>query len=274
MELVLVRHAESIWNAENRWQGQTDVPLSAQGRLEAERLASRLATERFDALVCSDLSRARETAEAVHAARRAGGRREALVSHAGLREMDLGSWCGLPHADVLARFPEEVDALARGDDRVIGGHGESLPRFEERVHVALAEVLATHATAERVLVVLHGGCIRAVLMRLLALRGRRRPLEGAGNTSITTLRVEGGVLRALVSYNDAQHLEGPTRSHEGVPAPAAASERETVTGAAGRARVIELLDVSDQAVLEAPADDATTVLMPTARRLARYAVRP
>ena len=271
IELVLVRHAESIWNAEDRWQGQTDVPLSTQGEGEAARVAARLAREPFDAIVSSDLSRARGTAEAIVSARRAAGLPGKLVTHAGLREMDLGAWCGLPHAEVMSRFPAEVDALARGDDLAIGGHGESLPGFEARVHGALDEILAKNAHASRVLVVTHGGCIRAVLMRLFSLRGRRRPLEGAGNTSLTTLTVARGAVRSLVTYNDATHLGASTRAHDGVPE--ASADRETLRGAAGRARVLELFGLSDPTLVAPPADDATTEILPASKRLVRYAIR-
>ncbi len=274
MQLVLVRHAESIWNAEDRWQGQTDVPLSERGRGEADLLAGRLAAsgEVFDAIVSSDLSRAASTADAVVGRLAGVGARPPISRHAGLREMDLGAWCGLPHAEVLARFPSEVEALQRGDDSRIGGFGESLPGFEARVHEALAEVLGSLGGAERVLVVTHGGCIRAVLMRLLGLHGRRRPLEGAGNTSLTTLAVTAGVIGALRSYNDASHLLG-TRAHDGQPLGARA-EHERLLGEPGRARARELLGLAEDAALAAPAERAETVIEPSARRLVRYAVEP
>lgn len=268
-ELVLVRHAESIWNAEDRWQGQTDVPLSARGRGEARAVGERLRQMPLDAIVCSDLSRARETADAIIAAR---GRAEPVQLHAGLREMDLGSWCGLPHAEVASRFADELRALQRGDDVAIGGHGESLPRFEDRVHAALAQVLSVSAGPRleaggrdtRVLVVTHGGCIRAVLMRLLGLRGRVRPLEGAANTSLTTLRIESGAVRALRSYNDATHLETGRESD--------AAGRVEITGAEARARLCALWDVEADERLVVPDDASVSLFDEPARRLVRYAV--
>lgn len=266
MELVLVRHAESIWNAEDRWQGQTDVPLSAKGREEATRVGERLRDAGFDAIVCSDLSRARETAEAIVAAR---AKNEALTTHRGLREMDLGAWCGLPHAEVLTRFPDELRALQTGEDLAIGGHGESLSRFEDRVHVALGEVLADHASATRILVVTHGGCIRSVLMRLLGLRGRKRPLEGAGNTSITTLRVEGGAIRALRSYNDARHLRS-TRAHDGDTNSAHDAEHTSIVGPSARTRIHALLELTSDAGLAELDDTHTSVVNERAKRLVRY----
>ncbi len=268
LELVLVRHAESIWNAEDRWQGQTDVPLSARGEGEAARVGKRLVDARFDAIVCSDLSRARTTAEAIVAAR---GGRETLHAHSGLREMDLGAWCGLPHAEVITRFPDELRALQSGDDLAIGGHGESLPRFEDRVHGALAEVLAEHRGATRLLVVTHGGYIRSVLMRLLGLRGRKRPLEGAGNTSITTLRVEGDAIRTLLTYNDAGHLDA-TRAHDGAGADAKV-EHTSLVGPSARARVRELLELTTDAGLGELDDGHDSIVDERARRLVRYGVR-
>lgn len=270
MHLVLVRHAESIWNAEHRWQGQSDVPLSERGRNEAFELAGRLAKTHFDAIFASDLSRARETAEAIVARNEAQPTMRVALSR-GLREMDLGAWCGLPHAEVLARYPDDVDALSRGEDRPIGGTGESLSAFEARVHDALERSLATVPEARRVLVVTHGGCIRAVLLRLLGLRGRRRPLEGAGNTSLTTLRADRGVPVELLVYNDASHLES-TKPHDGSALAGPVGRKETIVGPAGRARTCEVLALAANAPLAEPGDDASTELIPDAARLVRYGV--
>lgn len=196
MELVLVRHAQSIWNAEDRWQGQSDVPLSEVGRAEAQKIGARLGGERFDRIVSSDLGRALDTARAIAGAR-------PIDPWPELREMNLGAWCGLPHAEVASRFPAELEALQRGTPMRLGGHGETLDEFGARVLGALGRLEAEGG--ERVLVVAHGGVIRAVLFALLGLSGRRRPLVGSGNTGITTLRGIGEA-RTLVAYNDQAHL--------------------------------------------------------------------
>ncbi|MDQ3032754.1 MAG: histidine phosphatase family protein [Myxococcota bacterium] len=196
MEIVLVRHAESIWNAENRWQGQTDVPLSDRGREEARRLGARLSAMSFDRRLCSDLSRARDTAAAI------GGE---IEFDRALREMDLGSWGGLLHSEVRERHPEQVAAMIAGAPMRIGG-GESIPELEKRAQDTLARIVRTSRPGDRVLVVTHGGVIRALLMSLLGARARR-PLIGATNTSITHLRVDarGGI--ALAAYNCSAHLD-------------------------------------------------------------------
>jgi broad specificity phosphatase PhoE len=88
--LLLVRHGETDWNAERRWQGHADVPLNERGRDQAERLAEELENARVDAVYSSDLSRARETAEIVGA--RLG---VPVVLDPALREIDVGSREGL-----------------------------------------------------------------------------------------------------------------------------------------------------------------------------------
>lgn len=204
MDIVLVRHAESIWNAEGRWQGQTDVPLSERGRAETARVGARLASCAFDLRVCSDLARTRDTAAAI------GG---AFEPDPAWREMDLGAWGGLLHGEVRERFPEDVAAMLAGSDRPIGG-AESIPVFEARALAALDALAARGRPGQRALVVTHGGVIRALVMRLLGLRGR--PLVGATNTSITHLRVEGGRVR-LVAYNCDAHAEDADELGELVP---------------------------------------------------------
>lgn len=193
MDIVLVRHAETIWNAESRWQGQTDVPLSERGRSEATRIGERLSSMSFDFRIASDLSRTRDTAAAIG---------EDFELDRAWREIDLGAWSGLLHGEVRERFPEEVEAMLTGSDRPIGG-AESIPVFEARALAALDALVARGRPGQRALVVTHGGVIRAIVMRLLGLRGR--PLVGATNTSITHLRVSGGRVR-LVSYNCDAHL--------------------------------------------------------------------
>jgi broad specificity phosphatase PhoE len=196
MELVLVRHAESIWNAEQRWQGQSDVALSTPGHAEARRLGARLAGVHFDRRICSDLARTCQTAASIAGA--------TFERDRDWREIDLGRWGGLLHRQVEERFPDELEAMQHGLDVPLGG-GESVPGFEARVHAALERLVASSRDGDRVLVVTHGGVIRAVTMRALDLRARRA-LVGVGNTSITHLRFARDLSAQLISYNCDDHL--------------------------------------------------------------------
>jgi glucosyl-3-phosphoglycerate phosphatase len=144
--LILVRHGESTWNAEERLQGQLDPPLSDRGREQSLALASMLDGVPPDRTVCSDLSRARETAELL-------GLRDPRLDPR-WREIDVGEWGGLTAAEVDAQGTELTNW--RGGPRTARG-GESWADFTVRVTGALEEVVAAGGSW---LVVCHGGCIR------------------------------------------------------------------------------------------------------------------
>lgn len=169
-ELILVRHGETDWNAERRWQGHADVPLNETGRAQSAALAEELASgEPLDAIYASDLSRARETGEIV--ARRLGVE---LTLDADLREIDVGSRQG--------RTWMEIDDGPPWD-------GEEQDAHAERVLAALKRIGAAHEG--RVLVVTHGGSIRRVHEHL-AVEPETRPLP---NCSAWVCRVEDDSIR-------------------------------------------------------------------------------
>jgi broad specificity phosphatase PhoE len=152
--ILLVRHGETDWNLERRWQGHADRPLNDTGRAQARELAERLAEEPPVAIYSSDLARARATAEIVGA--RLG---LAVVVDARLREVDVGEWSGLTMAEVEIAYP---DGIRRRLDGGTGWEqGETYEAMGERVVTALQEIAAAHDG--RVLVVTHGGSVRAVL---------------------------------------------------------------------------------------------------------------
>jgi probable phosphoglycerate mutase len=152
--LCLVRHGETVWNAEGRIQGQHDVPLSETGRAQAEALAGALAAERFDAIYSSDLARVQQTAEPV--ARALG---IAVRLEPGLRERHYGKFQTIGYREAKKLFPEEfARLLARDAEFDFGGTGESLRAFYERIGATLRAIVARHAGG-RVLVLTHGGVL-------------------------------------------------------------------------------------------------------------------
>lgn len=163
--IVLVRHGQTDYNRERRWQGVgSDVPLNDAGRGEAARVAEALAA-RFDdavaALYTSDLARARETAEIV-------GSRLGLepTLEPGLRELSHGRWEGLTHAEVAERWPEELAEYEAHPYTVRRGGGDSYEDLEARLMPALERLSAAHR-GERIVCVSHGGPIRLALSKAL-----------------------------------------------------------------------------------------------------------
>jgi probable phosphoglycerate mutase len=148
-ELLLVRHAETEWNREGRWQGHADPPLNEAGRAQAHALARSLAGESVDAIYSSDLRRASETADILGAALDLP-----VTTDPDLREIDVGSWSGLTREEVAERFPgrETHD-------------GESRDELEARVVAAVRRIAQRHPD-RHVLIVTHGGSIRSLQRHL------------------------------------------------------------------------------------------------------------
>jgi broad specificity phosphatase PhoE len=199
MEITFLRHGESTGNASGLIQGRGSSPLSERGRKQAEAVGRRLRdTKPFDLVISSDMERALETVSAVGVP---------FEADPVWREMDLGAWDGVPIAELANRFPEELAALRRGDPVPIGGTGESIPDFTERIRSAIDRLVERTDGTGRVLVSSHGGVIeRAVALAL----GTPDSVAFAGrvtNTSLTTISIRDDTMR-VGRYNDALHL-GP-----------------------------------------------------------------
>ncbi len=155
--LLLIRHAESTWNAAGRWQGHGDPPLSPLGREQAFVLAAQLAGEGLQVLIASDLARAAQTAAILGAA-------WGLVPQhdARLREIDIGAWTGLTREQIVERDAERLAAFEAEDLAARPGGGETRLEIRARVRAAALELAAAHR-GRRVAVVTHLGVIRALV---------------------------------------------------------------------------------------------------------------
>ncbi len=152
--LLLVRHGESIWNAEGRWQGAADPPLSDTGRAQAAELAGYIKEHGIDFVVSSDLGRAVETASIV--ADMLG--LEGPAIEARLRERDVGEISGHTREEIDAKWPGLLDKWRTGELlKMPGGEDDILPRVTEGL-----QAIADAPDGSVVLVVTHGGVIGAV----------------------------------------------------------------------------------------------------------------
>ena len=231
--LVLLRHGQSVWLAEGRFQGRSDTPLSALGRRQAELAGARLAAPDAPprlpvpggepvALVHSPLARTRETAEAVATAFRAAGRPvPPLRPEPGLVEIAQGAWEGLFQREVEERYPGEIAGWRRDPVGVHAPGGEALPEVDTRVRAALADAIAELAAAGRgtagtpsyydphagpwSVLVGHDGAFKVALMALLGLPLDRFWTFTQTTTGIAVLDIRNGrtILRA---WNRTEHL--------------------------------------------------------------------
>jgi broad specificity phosphatase PhoE len=160
--LLLLRHGQSVWNADGRWQGQADVALSALGERQAHEAAARLSVGDFSRLISSHLQRARRTAEILGDALGL-----AVEIDPELREIDVGEWQGLTRAEIRARAPGALADWSEGRSESTPG-GELRGDLTERARLALLRAAAAAAPGDRVLLVSHGALIRN-LDRLLGL---------------------------------------------------------------------------------------------------------
>lgn len=147
--LFLVRHAQSAWNVERRWQGQADPELSERGLADAAEAARRLPSG-LVRVVSSDLRRAAATADALAAAAGLGP----VERDPALREIDVGQWSGLTSDEIEARWPGAIERWR--EVGIPGAGGEERAAFRERIVAALREHARRPGPA---LVVTHGAVI-------------------------------------------------------------------------------------------------------------------
>ena len=203
MHILLVRHGETSWNREGRYQGRTDVPLSPDGEAQVAALGARLAHVPIEVAVASPLARARRTAEAI-----LGERGTPLELDAGLVEISHGAWEGQLSLDVEAAHAEMLDTWrARPDRDVPAGPGaETLGDVEARAWPVLERVAARLRGDGTALVAAHDAVNRILLCRILGLPLTR---VWAFRQAPATLNVlSGSSLRELqvVRLNDSEHV--------------------------------------------------------------------
>ena len=198
MRLLLARHGESIWNAERRFQGSTDVPLSVRGRAQAAALARAVRGYRVRAAYVSPFRRARETAELA-----LQGSGVPLVVLDELRELSLGTWEGCTVDEVRARAGDPYVAWLRTPHDCPPPGGEPLPVVSARVRSAVDRIAAAHPDGDDVLVVAHGGVISVYACHLLGCSFNQLWRLRVDNASLSVVRPP-----RLVSLNETGHLAG------------------------------------------------------------------
>ncbi|MDD5093049.1 MAG: alpha-ribazole phosphatase [Dehalococcoidia bacterium] len=201
---ILVRHGETEWNRQLRYQGQSDIDLNETGIRQAQELGKRLAAEKIDFIYASDMKRAVKTAEIIASRHNGAG---SIQETALLREMDFGDFEGLDWEEMKQRFPDRLTERMAWRNRaadVCAPNGESLSHVAERVKEFI-KVLEAHGEDDSILIVAHGGPLQVLLCELLGIGLDHWWQLRLSNAALAILDThEWGT--SLTLFNDVSHL--------------------------------------------------------------------
>ena len=198
MKLIIVRHGETVWNAEGREMGQLDAPLTERGLDQIRRLADQIGKEPVAAIYSSDLGRALRTAEAI-----AGTCHVAVQPEPGLRERNMGIFQGLTADEIRQRFPVDRERFEEDADYAIPG-GESGPQRSERTTRAFTQIAERHS-AQTVVAVTHSGVLRGFFELVLAMPPGQGWRFRRDNAAYNAFEYQPSKW-TLATWNDVSHL--------------------------------------------------------------------
>jgi broad specificity phosphatase PhoE len=202
VRILLVRHGETVFNVEGRWQGQSDSPLTERGRAQARELARALAEEPVTAVYSSDLGRASETAAEV-----ARVHSLEVITDVRMREINCGDWTGKGRAEIEARWPDGMQAWATSPSTYMMPSGESLLEAQARALEFFAECMPDHV-GQTIVVISHGAIGQAIVVNAMGLTVQDLWLkQRMDNCQISRLdwTFERGL--ELIELSDVRHLE-------------------------------------------------------------------
>jgi len=207
----MVRHAETDWNAEKRFQGHADTPLNELGRSRIEPVTEALRSWQPDVIVTSDLSRAREMAEAAGAVLEIE-----VIALKELRECSYGDWEGKTLEEVRREHGDDLERWRRAEAAVPRGNGESLTGMQERALEAIAAIAREHS-GRTIALFSHSGPIRGVICSIFDLPIEERYRFEISNASISAIGQRDADRWQVLLLNGISHLE----TEPGMPSPVA-----------------------------------------------------
>ncbi len=150
-KLYLLRHGQTDWNLEGRYQGQTDIPLNDTGKEQAEFVSKQLENEKISAVYSSDLSRARETAKAV-----AKKHNLEVIEIPELKEINQGTWEGMLYEDIKKKYAKELKERKIDPMNIAPPGGETVREFKKRILSGFNSIIEKHNNNETIAIVSHG----------------------------------------------------------------------------------------------------------------------
>jgi probable phosphoglycerate mutase len=198
---IVIRHGETEWNVAARIQGQGDSRLTAEGVAQAEALAQRLAAEKFERIVSSDLGRAHETAKRI-----AAMSAHPIALDPRFRERHFGAGEGMTYDEVDRRYPGAFSRVRETDPDFRIPGGESRREFHERV-VSGMESLAREHAGETVVLVTHGGVLATLYRHIHDIPLDRAHAIPITNASYNALAFD-GARWSVDTWSCTLHLPG------------------------------------------------------------------
>ncbi|MDQ2847907.1 MAG: histidine phosphatase family protein, partial [Actinomycetota bacterium] len=201
--LLVVRHGQTTWGAENRFAGREDVPLTDEGVAEAEAVAARLSLLNVSAVVTSPLQRCRRTAEII--AEATGLPSGAVTENDDLFDGSLGEWTGFTAAEIAEKWPSEFEAWRSDPDAAPPG-GESFSVIRDRVRAAVRRTLESHRGGTVVLVT-HAAAAKMLVVAALGVPSAVAYRTRIDNCSVSMITVDVDGSTMVCSVNDTGHLD-------------------------------------------------------------------
>lgn len=204
--LLLVRHGETEWNKLGKFQGCTDIELSKNGINQAKNLKEKLNGD-FDYIYSSPLKRAYETARVV-----AEDTSKDVTVLKDIREINFGDWEGLTINQIAEKYPEifKVWRTDKEEAPFVGGDA-SIRNAVNRALNCVIEVIKNHK-GEKIVIVAHGGIIKATLIGLFKWDMSMYHKMALGNTCINTITFNDELKPVIVNINDVSHLEDDVKT--------------------------------------------------------------
>jgi broad specificity phosphatase PhoE len=204
MQLILIRHGETLWNKEGRIQGISDIELSAVGMEQARLLALSLKDQHIGAIHASPLKRALQTAQIINEFHR-----KEIQTHPDLMEMDQGDFEGFSFKELMACEKDFLNKWIADPASVKMPNGESLAGLQERAWRALETIINKEETA---VVVAHNFTIAAILCRIRKISLSEFRSTCVGTASKTIVRLQNG--EAIIeTLNDRSHLPDAIKNY-------------------------------------------------------------
>lgn len=198
LRLYFMRHGETVWNTERRYQGMTDIELSEEGLRQAECAAKRFKNIKIDKIYASPLKRAMKTAEKI-----AAEKGIEIISEDDFREIHFGEWEGKTVPELTEKYGESYTNFIR-EPHKYGFPGEgSVENVINRIKPGIDRLIAEEKG--NVLIVSHGGIIRLMIMYIMGLDSSWFTKMWINNTGVSIIEIKDG-RKLLLTLNDSAHL--------------------------------------------------------------------